>query len=214
MSPPLSPSSEPSNLSPGSRFGTYEIVERLGAGGMGEVYRARDTRLGREVAIKTISLDHHSQPEVLSRFEQEARSASALTHPNIVTIYELGQVNGTHYIAMELVTGETLRELLHAGAIPFRKAVAIAAQIADALAKAHENGIVHRDLKPENLMVSGDGSAKVLDFGLAKLFDVAESRGPEVPTGMGLCHPIRHRDGHRRLHVAGAGERQRGRFPF
>ncbi len=153
---------------------------------MGEIYRARDTRLGREVAIKTISLDHHSQPEALSRFEQEARSASALTHPNIVTIYELGQVNGTHYIAMELVTGETLRELLHGGAIPFRKAVAIAAQIADALAKAHENGIVHRDLKPENLMVSGDGAAKILDFGLAKLFDVAQSRSAELSTGMGL----------------------------
>ncbi len=186
MSPPLSPGSEPSDLSPGSRFGTYEIVERLGAGGMGEVYRARDTRLGREVAIKTISLVHHSQPELLSRFEQEARSASALTHPNIVTIYELGQVNGTHYIAMELVSGNTLRELLHAGAIPFRQAVTIAAQIADALAKAHENGIVHRDLKPENLMVSADGTAKVLDFGLAKLFDATGSSSDEQTTGAGV----------------------------
>jgi serine/threonine protein kinase len=185
MSPPLSPGSEPSNLSPGSRFGTYEIVERLGAGGMGEVYRARDTCLGREVAIKTISLDHHSQPEAISRFEQEARSACALNHPNIVTIYELGQVNGKHYIAMELVTGETLRELLHAGAIPFRKSVAIAAQIADALAKAHENGIVPRDLKPENLMVSGAGGTKVSDFGLCKLFDIAQSRSAELSTGVG-----------------------------
>src|SRR5271166_2006499 len=182
MSPPLLPSSEQSNLSPGSRFGTYEIVERLGAGGMGEVYRARDTRLGREVAIKTISLDHHSQPEAITRFEQEARSACALNHPNIITIYELGQVNGTHYIAMELVTGETLRELLHAGAIPFRKAVAIAAQIADALAKAHEIGIVHCDLKPENLMVSGDATAKVLDFGLAKLRVLNHTRGSDAST--------------------------------
>jgi predicted ATPase/serine/threonine protein kinase len=147
----------------------YRILNELGRGGMGEVYRALDTRLNREVAIKTLSLEHCSQPEALSRFEQEARSACALNHPNIVTIYELGQVDGTHYIAMELVIGETLRELLSAGPIPFRKAVAIAAQIADALAKAHAIGIVHRDLKPENLMVTGDATAKILDFGLAKL---------------------------------------------
>jgi len=163
------PGSEESALSPGARFGSYEILQRLGAGGMGEVYRAKDTRLDREVAIKTLSLDCCSQPEALLRFEQEARAASALNHPNIVTIYELGQRNGTRYIAMELVNGETLRSLLSSGAIPFRKSVAIAAQIADGLAKAHEIGLIHRDLKPENLMVSQDGTAKVLDFGLAKL---------------------------------------------
>ena len=151
------------------RFGNYEILERLGAGGMGEVYRAKDTRLDRVVAIKTLSLDRSSQPEAISRFEQEARAACALNHPNIVTIYELGQVNGEHYIAMELVDGQTVRDLLRSGPIPIRKAVAIAAQIGDALAKAHEIGIVHRDLKPENLMVTGDGTCKVLDFGLAKL---------------------------------------------
>ena len=151
------------------RFGSYEILQRLGAGGMGEVYRARDTRLDREVAIKTLSLDLCSHPEALSRFEQEARSASSLNHPNIVTIYELGHENSTRYIAMELVDGETVRSLLASGPIPFRKSVAIAAQIADGLAKAHEVGLVHRDLKPENLMVSRDGTAKVLDFGLAKL---------------------------------------------
>src|ERR1022692_3932936 len=144
-----------STLSPGTRFGSYEILQRLGAGGMGEVYRARDTRLEREVAIKTLSLERCSQPDALSRFEQEARSACALNHPNIVTIYELGHVNGTRYISMELVIGETVRELLAAGPIPFRKAVAIAAQIADALAKAHEIGLIHRDLKPENLMITG-----------------------------------------------------------
>jgi predicted ATPase len=136
---------------------------------MGVVYRARDTRLEREVAIKTLSLEQGSQPDVLSRFEQEARAACALNHPNIVTVYELGHVNGVRYIAMELVAGETLRELLASGPIPFRRAVAIAAQIADALDKAHAIGIVHRDLKPENLMVSGDATAKILDFGLAKL---------------------------------------------
>src|SRR5579863_86417 len=169
MNPPPTSGSVPFTPSPGTRFGSYEILQRLGAGGMGEVYRARDTRLDREVAIKTLSLDRSSQPEALSRFEQEARSACALNHPNIVTIYELGHVNGTRYIAMELVDGETVRTLLASGPIAFRKSVAIAAQIADGLAKAHELGLIHRDLKPENLMVSRDGTAKVLDFGLAKL---------------------------------------------
>jgi predicted ATPase len=153
----------------GTTFSHYQILKKLGAGGMGEVYRALDTRLNREVAIKTLSLDGGSQPDAISRFEKEARAACALNHPNIVTIYELGQVNGRHYIAMELVHGETVRELLASGPIPFRKAVAIASQIGDALAKAHEIGVVHRDLKPENLMVTGDGVCKVLDFGLAKL---------------------------------------------
>jgi len=177
MNPPSNPDISPDTapniaapaLSPGTRFGAYEIIERLGAGGMGEVYRARDTRLEREVAIKTLSPERCSEPESLARFEQEARSACALNHPNIVTIYELGQVKGTRYIAMELVIGETVRALLDSGPVPFRKAVAIAGQVADALAKAHQIGLVHRDLKPENLMVTGDGTAKVLDFGLAKL---------------------------------------------
>ena len=174
----------PFTLSPGTRFGSYEILQRLGAGGMGEVYRAKDIRLDREVAIKTLSLDRCSEPEALSRLEQEARSACALNHPNIVTIYELGQVNGTHYIAMELVDGETVRALLASGPIPFRKTLAIAAQIADGLAKAHEAGIIHRDLKPENLMVSGDGTAKVLDFGLAKLRKLDQARGLDATTSI------------------------------
>ncbi|HYA25685.1 MAG TPA: protein kinase [Terriglobales bacterium] len=169
MNPPSTSGSEPSTLSPGARFGAYEILQRLGAGGMGEVYRARDTRLGREVAIKTLLLNRGSHPDALSRFEQEARAASALNHPNIVTIYELGHESGMRYIAMELVDGATLRSLLASGPIPFRKSVVIAAQIADGLAKAHEVGLIHRDLKPENLMVSRDGTVKVLDFGLAKL---------------------------------------------
>jgi predicted ATPase len=169
MNPPEIPSFEPSTLLPGTRFGNYQILQRLGAGGMGEVYRARDTRLEREVAIKTLSLERGSQPDALTRFEQEARAASALNHPNIVTIYELGEADGTRYIAMELVTGQTVRELLATGPIPFRKAVVIATQIADALAMAHAAGIVHRDLKPENLMISGDVTVKILDFGLAKL---------------------------------------------
>ena len=182
MNPPETPSSASGTLSPGTRFGSYQIVQRLGAGGMGEVYRAKDTRLEREVAIKTLSQELCSLPEALSRFEQEARSASALNHPNIVTIYELGHVNGTRYISMELVVGETVRELLASGPIPFRKAIAIAAQIADALAKAHAIGIVHRDLKPENLMVSGDAIAKILDFGLAKLLRVNPALGEDAST--------------------------------
>ncbi|MGC2245673.1 MAG: protein kinase, partial [Terriglobales bacterium] len=179
MHQPLNPDSSPFTLLPGARFGDYEILEQLGAGGMGEVYRARDTRLDREVAIKTLSLERCSEPDALARFEQEARSACALNHPNIVTIYELGQVNGTRYIAMELVNGETVRELLASGPVPLRKAVSIAAQIADALAKAHEIGLVHRDLKPENLMVAGDATAKILDFGLAKLRAVDPHRGSD-----------------------------------
>ena len=136
---------------------------------MGEVYRAKDSRLGREVAIKVLLGQVSSSTARLERFEREARSASALNHPNIVTIYELGEVNSTHYIAMELVAGKTLRELLRSGSIPMRKIIQIAAQVADGLSKAHEAGIVHRDLKPENLMVSKDGLVKILDFGLAKL---------------------------------------------
>ncbi len=151
---------------------------------MGEVYRARDMRLGREVAIKTVSLHHQSQTEALTRFEMEARSASALNHPNIVTIYELGCVDDTHFIAMELVRGETVRALLESGSIPFRKAIGIAAQIADALARAHEIGVVHRDLKPENLMVSVDGAAKVLDFGLAKLLAVECATDADASTSI------------------------------
>src|SRR6202050_5393315 len=182
LNPPETPSSAPSALSPGTRFGSYQILQRLGAGGMGEVYRARDTRLEREVAIKTLSLEHCSQPEALSRFEQEARSACALNHPNIVTIYELGHVNGTSYISMELVIGETVREVLASGPMALRKAVAITAQIADALAKAHAIGIVHRDLKPENLMISGEATVKILDFGLAKLLHVNPTAESDATT--------------------------------
>ena len=182
MSPPSAPDLTPSTLSPGTRFGNYEILQQLGAGGMGEVYRARDTRLDREVAIKTLSAERLAQPEALTRFEKEARSACALNHPNIVTIYELGHIDGTRYIAMELVDGATVRQMLASGPIPFRKAVLIAAQVAEALAKAHEIGLVHRDLKPENLMVSESGMAKVLDFGLAKLPAVNRAQGSDAST--------------------------------
>src|SRR6202043_783578 len=155
-------------LKSGTKLGPYEIQSPLGAGGMGEVYRARDTRLDRTVAIKILSAAFSADCDRLDRFEQEARSASALNHPNIVTIYELGQDGSTHYIAMELVEGKTLRELLVSGLLPMRKAIEIAVQIAEGLTKAHEAGITHRDLKPENVMISQDKFVKILDFGLAK----------------------------------------------
>ena len=156
-------------LSSGTKLGPYQLIELLGAGGMGEVYRARDARLDRIVAIKILPAAFSADHERLHRFEREARSASALNHPNIVTIYELGQDHSCHYIAMELVEGKTLRELLGSSLLPMRKAIEIAVQIAEGLTKAHEAGITHRDLKPENLMVSHDGFVKILDFGLAKL---------------------------------------------
>src|SRR6266702_1070160 len=167
--PVVAAQNESLTLSSGTRFGRYEILSPLGAGGMGEVYRARDTRLGRDLAIKILSSKLSPGKQDFERFEREACSASALNHPNIVTIFELGQVDTTYYIAMELVEGELLRDMLTGGPIPLQKAIAIAAQTADGLAKAHEAGVVHRDLKPENLMVSRDGFVKILDFGLAKL---------------------------------------------
>ena len=156
---------------PSGSFGPYEILAPLGAGGMGEVYRARDRRLGREVALKVLPADLSADADRLARFEQEARSASALNHPNIVTIHEIGQHDETSYISMELVDGKTLRELVATGPMPIRKLLGISAQVAEGLAKAHTAGIVHRDLKPENVMVSRDGFVKILDFGLAKLVE-------------------------------------------
>jgi len=153
----------------GTRLGPYEIVVLLGAGGMGEVYRARDLNLGRDIAIKLLPGEITEAPERLRRFEQEARAASALNHPNIVTIYEIGHAEGRRYIAMELIEGSTLRALIGSRPLPTKRALQIAAQAADALAKAHDAGIVHRDLKPENIMVTKDGLVKILDFGLAKL---------------------------------------------
>src|SRR5215510_3954944 len=156
-------------ISAGSRFGPYEVVAPLGAGGMGEVWRARDERLGRDVAIKVLPEEVSADSGRLKRFEREALAASALNHPNIVTIYDIGSADSISYIAMERVEGSTLRELLVSGPFPIKKLLQTATQIADGLAKAHEGGIVHRDLKPENLMVTRNGLVKILDFGLAKL---------------------------------------------
>src|SRR5512141_2590295 len=156
-------------LSPGVQLGPYEISVPLGSGGMGDVYRARDTRLSREVAVKVLPAELASDSGRLRRFEKEARAASSLNHPNIVTIYEIGTSDSRSYIAMELVDGKTLRELLFPGPLPLKRLLQIAVQIAEGLAKAHEAGVVHRDLKPENVMVTRDGLVKILDFGLAKL---------------------------------------------
>jgi serine/threonine protein kinase len=152
----------------GSKLGPYQILSPLGAGGMGEVYRARDTRLERVVAVKVLPAEAASESSRLKRFEEEARAASALNHPSIVTVYDAGSADSSFFIAMELVDGRTLRELLGPGRLPVRKALDIAIAVADGLACAHEAGIVHRDLKPENVMVSRDGLVKILDFGLAK----------------------------------------------
>ena len=164
-------------LARGARIGTYEVVDLLGTGGMGEVYRARDEKLGRSVAIKVLNLDSSANAAAVRRFEQEARTASALNHPGIVTIHDTGQSDGQFYIVMELIDGMTLRHLLRRGLPSLKKALQIAAQLADALAKAHDAGVVHRDLKPENVMVTGDGHVKVVDFGLAKLAEPAPGSG-------------------------------------
>ncbi len=156
-------------LEAGTRLGSYEIVASIGAGGMGEVYRAKDLKLGRDVAIKVLPKEFASDPERLRRFEQEARAASALNHPNIITIHDIGEQDGTHYIAMELVEGKTLRQVLEDGPVPTTKMLDFASQVGQGLAKAHAAGIVHRDLKPDNLMVTNDGFVKILDFGLVKL---------------------------------------------
>ena len=169
-------------LSPGSRLGAYEVLASIGAGGMGEVYRARDTRLGREVALKVLPEALATDRDRLTRFEQEARAASSLNHPHIVTVYEIGREAEVAFIAMELVDGKTLRELTASGALPVRRMLGVAAQVAEGLAKAHAAGIVHRDLKPENVMVSKDGFVKILDFGLAKLIEAESGELSAMPT--------------------------------
>lgn len=156
-------------LAPGTRLGPYDVVAAIGAGGMGEVYRARDTTLGREVAIKVLPGLQSQGPDRLRRFQQEARAAAALNHPNILAVFQLGTHEGAPYLVSELLEGGTLREQLMRGRMPLRKAIDCGIQVAHGLAAAHEKGIVHRDLKPENLFVTRDGRVKILDFGLAKL---------------------------------------------
>lgn len=156
------------NLRPGARLSSYEILEHLGSGGMGDVYRARDSVLGREVALKVLPAEFSADHTRLARFQQEARLASSLNHPNIVTIYGVGTDNDISYIAMELVAGKTVAQLLEEGPLTLEKTLDIASQVAEGLAKAHAAGVVHRDLKPQNIMINEDGLAKILDFGLSK----------------------------------------------
>ncbi len=162
----------PMAINPGTRFGTYEVGAQIGAGGMGEVYQAHDTKLGRDVAIKVLPEAVADDFDRLARFQREAKMLAALNHPSIATIYGLEQSGSTHYLVMELVPGDTLQQRVKRdGAVPIEEALAIAKQIAEALEAAHEKSIIHRDLKPANVKLTPEGKVKVLDFGLAKAFE-------------------------------------------
>ena len=200
-------------LTPGSRIGPYEILATLGAGGMGQVYRAKDTRLGRIVAVKAMHESFAQDPERVARFQREAQLLASLNHPNIAAIHGVEELGGSRFLVLEFVDGRPLSDILQGGAPPFADAMAIAKQIAGALATAHERGIIHRDLKPGNVMVTPDGQVKVLDFGLGKAIE-----GERV-----ACRRIRRatrefaddddggdaggdHSGHGRVHESGAGQ--------
>ena len=171
-----------SRFRPGDTLGVYKVLALVGSGGMGEVYRAQDTRLKREVAIKVLPQAFAADREHLRRFEQEARAAAALNHPNIVSVHDMGTADGSPYIVAELLEGQNLGDLLRQGPVPARKALEYAIQAARGLAAAHDAGIIHRDLKPENLFITTDGQVKILDFGLAKLTR-PDDRGPDSGSG-------------------------------
>ena len=172
------------SLDSGSRLGSYEILTPLGVGGMGEVYRARDNTLGREVAIKILPAEFSRVQERLERFEREARLLASLNHPGIATLHGLERHEGLHYLVMELVAGETLEKMIEGGAFPLDEALSLLHQIAEALEAAHDKGVIHRDLKPANIMVTAEGKVKILDFGLAKDAPApsATSHDSESPT--------------------------------
>jgi serine/threonine protein kinase len=167
---------------PGARLGPYEIVGPIGAGGMGEVYKARDTKLDRDVALKVLPSHLAADPEALARFEREAKAVAALSHPNILAIHDFGSQGGTAYAVTELLEGETLRARLAGGSLPLKKTLQIATEIAQGVAAAHEKHIVHRDLKPENVFVATDGRVKILDFGLARHIAPLVGDAPDSPT--------------------------------
>src|SRR5437867_1332511 len=172
----------------GSRLGSYEIVSSLGAGGMGEVYRARDPRLKRDIAIKVLPADVTSSPDRLARFEREATTVAGLNHPNIVVLYSIEEDGGTRFLTMELVEGRSLAALVAPGGLALAQLLDLAIPLADALVAAHGKGVVHRDLKPANVMVTREGRVKVLDFGLAKLTQV--DTGIDVTQAPTLATPI------------------------
>src|SRR5688500_13024944 len=157
----------------GTKLGRYEIRSPIGAGGMGEVYRARDEKLNRDVAIKVLPAEFSEHPDRLHRFEQEAQATGALNHPNILAVYDVGTHEGAPYVVSELLEGETLRDRINEGPVPVRKAIDYAIQMARGLAAAHEKGIIHRDIKPDNVFLTNDDRIKILDFGLAKLVQPA-----------------------------------------
>src|SRR5438105_6459727 len=158
-------------LTPATRLGPYEIISQLGAGGMGEVYRARDLRLGRDIALKVLPAEMNASPERLARFEREARAVAGLNHPNIVTLFSIEDDGNMRFLTMELLEGQSLDHVLASGGLPIPRVIEVGIGLADALAAAHEKGVVHRDLKPANVMLTKEGRVKVLDFGLAKLAD-------------------------------------------
>src|SRR5256884_3715309 len=172
-------------ITTGTKLGRYEVRSKIGEGGMGEVYLAQDTKLDRRVALKILPADVAAHPDRMKRFVQEAKAASALNHPNIITIHEIDETEAGHFIATEFIDGETLREREQKTSLKVGESIDIATQIASALAAAHAAGIVHRDIKPENVMLRHDGIVRVLDFGLAKLSEsrqVGIAGGPAVDT--------------------------------
>ena len=185
------------SLGPGTRIGSYEVVSAIGAGGMGEVYKARDARLKRDVALKVLPEAFANDPERLARFEREAEVLASLNHPHIVTIYSTEEADGVRFLTMELIRGRRLEELISEGGVAWPTFFSIAVALADALAAAHEQGIIHRDLKPANIMLTDGGRVKVLDFGLARF---AQSAGNLMGDGTtrwsfpanGLCRARCH----------------------
>src|SRR5215468_10165145 len=177
------------SLSSGNKLGRYEIRSKLGEGGMGEVYLAEDTKLDRKVALKILPVELAHNQDRMRRFTQEAKAAAALNHPNIAHIYEVDEANGTSFIAMEFIDGFTLRQLIHERQAELPKLLRTLQHVAEGLAKAHEAGIVHRDLKPDNVMVTREGHAKILDFGLAKLLEPGLGAG-YGPRAAGSSPPL------------------------
>src|SRR5881296_1640302 len=179
----------------GASLNQYRIIATVGAGGMGEVFRARDTRLNRDVAVKVLPKDFVADADRLRRFEQEAKTLAVLNHPNVLTVFDAGVHEGAPYLVSELLEGKTLRQEMNGEALPVRKATDYALQIAHGLAAAHSKGVVHRDLKPENIFVTRDGRVKILDFGLAKLHgpnlksEIGNLNSPDAPTVISTTEP-------------------------